>query len=148
MVDLPEPLTDSHGNEVTERVDQIVYTAKTPLPDDLRDAFELSLQLPEETAGQTLYFPVVQTCTASDHPWIEIPADGQNPDELESPAPSITVTTADETADDTAEEAADSDDAADGDDAGTDPVTWVALAIGMIGAAIGALALVRTRRSS
>ena len=114
MVDLPEPVIDAHGNEVTERVDQIVYTAKTPLPDDLRDAFELSLRLPEETAGQTLYFPVVQTCTASDHPWIEIPADGQNPDELESPAPSITVTTA-KTADDTAEEAADTD----GDDTPT-----------------------------
>ncbi|MEU5875320.1 YcnI family protein [Glycomyces sp. NPDC047369] len=147
MVDLPEPVTDAHGNEVTERVDQIVYTARTPLPDDLRDAFELSLQLPEETAGQTLYFPVVQTCTASDHPWIEIPAEGQNPDDLESPAPSITVTAAE--TDDAEEAAADTeDDAADDSDSGTDPVTYVALAIGMIGAALGAFALARTRRSS
>ncbi|MEU6251038.1 YcnI family protein [Glycomyces sp. NPDC047010] len=148
MVDLPEPVTDAHGNEVTERVDQIVYTAHTPLPDDLRDAFELSLQLPEETAGQTLYFPVVQTCTASDHPWIEIPADGQNSDDLESPAPSITVTAPGDTEDDAEEAAADTEDGGDDGDSGTDPVTYVALAIGMIGAAIGAFALARTRHSS
>ena len=38
MVKLDPPATDAHGNEVTERVDQIVYTAKTPLPDGQRDA--------------------------------------------------------------------------------------------------------------
>ncbi|SDE15718.1 DUF1775 domain-containing protein [Glycomyces harbinensis] len=149
MVDLPEPVTDAHGNEITERVDQVVYTAKTPLPDGLRDAFELSLRLPEETAGQTLHFPVVQTCTASDHPWIEIAEEGQNPDELESPAPFIEVTAADTAAVDAAEEPADTEDAAEsGDDGGTDPVTYVALAIGMIGAALGAIALVRGRRAA
>ncbi|GAB4001153.1 hypothetical protein GCM10029992_35720 [Glycomyces albus] len=85
MTDLPEPVVDVHGNEVTERVGEVVYTATTPLPDDLRDAFELSLRLPEETAGQTLHFPVVQTCTNTDHPWVEIAEEGQDSDELESP---------------------------------------------------------------
>lgn len=33
MVPLNPAVTDSHGNQVTERVDQVVYTAKTPLPD-------------------------------------------------------------------------------------------------------------------
>lgn len=149
MVDLPEPLVDSHGNEVTQRVDQVVYTAKTPLPDDLRDAFELSLRLPEEAAGQTLYFPTVQTCTASDHPWIEIPVEGQDPAELGSPAPSITVLAAEDEG--AAEEAAAEGDAVSTEDdraaeeSGTDPVTYVALAVGMIGAGLAAFALVRGR---
>ena len=37
---LAEPVTDAHGNEVTERVASVEYTAKTPLPDGERDAFE------------------------------------------------------------------------------------------------------------
>ncbi len=149
MADLPEPITDSHGNEITERVDQIVYTTDTPLPDGMRDAFELSLRLPDEAAGQTLYFPVVQTCTGSDHPWIEIPTDGQDGDELASPAPSITVTAAEEAA---AEPAAESTEAAaaegDSDSGGTDPLTYIALAVGMIGAGLGAFALVKGRRAA
>ncbi|WP_026923515.1 YcnI family copper-binding membrane protein [Glycomyces arizonensis] len=149
MVDLPEPITDAHGNELTERVDQIVYTADTPLPDGLRDAFELSLRLPEETAGQTLYFPVVQTCGEAEHPWIEIPTDGQAADELESPAPSITVTAADEAGTEPAAEATEAEAADDhADDEGTDPLTYIALAIGMIGAGLGAFALAKGRRAA
>jgi uncharacterized protein YcnI len=148
MVDLPEPITDSHGNEITERVDQIVYSTDTPLPDGMRDAFELSLRIPEEAAGQTLYFPVVQTCTGSDHPWIEIPVDGQDPDELASPAPSITVTAAEEGE---AEPAADSNEGAAAEsesEGGTGPLVYIALAIGMIGAGLGALALVKGRSAA
>ncbi|GAA1694475.1 hypothetical protein GCM10009830_47820 [Glycomyces endophyticus] len=147
MTDLPAPVVDAHGNEVTERVDQVVYTAKTPLPDDLRDAFELSLRLPEEAAGQTLHFPVVQTCTTTDHPWIEIAAEGQNPDELASPAPFIEVLAAADTED---AEPADLEPAAaeSTGDTGTDPVTYVALAVGMIGAGLGAAGLLRGRRAA
>lgn len=54
MEQLDTPITDSHGNEVTERVAEVVYSANTPLPDGQRDTFELSLQLPEDAAGQTL----------------------------------------------------------------------------------------------
>lgn len=150
MADLPEPVVDTHGNEVTERVEQVVYTALTPLPDDLRDSFELSLRLPEETAGQTLYFPVVQTCGAVDHPWIEIAEDGQDPDELASPAPFIEVTAADGDADEAADDADDTGDSAadESEDEGTDPVTYVALAVGVIGTVLGAIALLRGRRQA
>ena len=61
MVPLNPAVTDSHGNQITERVDQVVYTAKTPLPDGYRDAFVLSLKVPD-VAGQTLSFPTIQTC--------------------------------------------------------------------------------------
>src|SRR3712207_2167778 len=36
---LDEPITDGHGNEVTERTSTITYTARDPLPDGQRDTF-------------------------------------------------------------------------------------------------------------
>src|SRR5699024_1457862 len=96
MAELDTPITDSHGNEVTERVAQIVYTADTPLPDGQRDAFELSLQVPEDAADSTLYFPTVQTCEEGETAWVQIPEDGQDAHDLESPAPSVEVVAAEE----------------------------------------------------
>lgn len=93
--ELAEPVTDAHGNEVTERDSVVVYTTDTPLPDGERDTFELSLQLPEEE-GQTLAFPVVQSCVEGENPWTQVAAEGQDPDELEYPAPTLTVTAAEE----------------------------------------------------
>ena len=58
---LDEPVTDGHGNEVTERTPPIVYTAETPLPDGQRDTFELSFQVPD-AEGEMLVFPTIQTC--------------------------------------------------------------------------------------
>ena len=46
--------------------------------------------------GETLYFPVIQTCEEGEAAWIEIPAEGEDGEELESPAPSITLTEAEE----------------------------------------------------
>lgn len=166
MVQLDTPITDSHGTEITERVGQVVYTAITPLPDHLRDAFELSVRLPEEAAGQTLAFPSVQTCEQGETAWVQLAADGQSGEELEAPAPLFTVTepeaeeaeaTADPAADDTAEdEAADEEPAEDDvteaaavsdDDSGAG---WgiAGLVLGAIGAVLGAVALLRTRRQT
>lgn len=93
---LAKPQTDAHGNKVTERDATVVYTTKTPLPDGYRDAFELSLKLPE-TEGTTLAFPTIQTCEKGETAWIEVPTDGQDPEELEHPAPALTITAAEET---------------------------------------------------
>jgi uncharacterized protein YcnI len=91
-VDLAKPITDGHGNTISTRLGQIVYTAKAPLADGLRDTFALSLQLPADAAGQTLEFPVVQTCEVGETNWNEAEkADGSEPDH---PAPAITVTAA------------------------------------------------------
>ncbi len=90
---LAEPITDDHGNEVTERTGQVVYTAKTPLPDGFRDTVELSVKLPE-AEGETLAFPVVQTCEQGETRWTETAADGQDAEELASPAPVLTITEA------------------------------------------------------
>ncbi|NYI78460.1 YcnI family protein [Nocardioides panzhihuensis] len=88
---LAEPIKDAHGNELTERDATIVYTAKTPLPDGQRDAFEVSLQLPEEEG--TLAFPVIQTCEKGETAWIEETPEGAT-EEPENPAPAFDVTEA------------------------------------------------------
>jgi uncharacterized protein YcnI len=90
--ELATPVSDGHGGEYTERISEVVYTAKEPLPDGLYDSFLMSLRLPEDAAGETLYFPVVQTCEEGETAWVQIPEDGQEGVELEHPAPSVTVT--------------------------------------------------------
>lgn len=99
--ELDPPVEGSHGEQITERVAEVVYTARTPLLDGYRDAFVLSVQIPEDAAGQTLYFPTIQTCEEGETAWIELPAEGQDADELEAPAPSVVVVEAGTTPADT-----------------------------------------------
>lgn len=160
---LDEPVADAHGNEVTERTASIVYTATTPLPDGQRDAFELSFQLPD-AEGETLSFPTIQTCQKGETGWVEVPADGQDADELESPAPAFEIVAAEagghggdasaepaaDEADEAAEEpegSADETVAADGGEA-SPALGWAGLVAGLLGLAAGGLALARTRSSS
>jgi uncharacterized protein YcnI len=92
QVNLDKPIKDGHGNSITTRVGQIVYTAKAPLADGLRDTFALSLTLPKDAAGTTLAFPVLQTCETGSTTWDQVARDGEA--EPEHPAPSVAVTTA------------------------------------------------------
>jgi periplasmic copper chaperone A len=59
-------------------------------PDGYRDTFVLSLTIPD-TPGETIYFPTIQTCEQGETAWIEIPAEGDDPEALEEPAPAATV---------------------------------------------------------
>ena len=54
---LAQPVTDAHGNTLTERDATVTYTATTPLPDKQRDTFELSLKLPAGNHQITLQNP-------------------------------------------------------------------------------------------
>ena len=45
------------------------------------------MPLPEDSAGQVLAFPVVQTCAKGETAWVDLAAEGQDPEELEAPAP-------------------------------------------------------------
>lgn len=155
MEDLDTPITDSHGNEVTERVAQVVYTATTPLPDGQRDAFELSLQIPEDAADTTLYFPTVQTCEQGETAWVQIPEDGQDGHDLDAPAPSVEVVAASDAAshdhDDSTEATADGHDedstsaAAPADQT---PLVITSLAVGGIGLVVAVIALLRGRKKA
>jgi len=145
---LDEPVTDAHGSEVTERVARVVYTAEQPLPDGYRDTFELSLQLPD-AAGETLTFPVVQKCRKGETGWVETPADGQDPDELERPAPAFVLGSGGgghpESA--TVEEDTESgSDAAAEDDGSGDGLAIAGLVAGVAGLVVGGAALARSGR--
>ncbi|MBB6553208.1 YcnI family protein [Nonomuraea rubra] len=158
MEKLATPVDDGHGGQYTERVDQIVYTAKTPLPDALRDTFELSLKLPEKE-GAKLVFPAVQKCEKGETPWTEVAADGA--EEPEHPAPFIVLTAAEaegakasatpaETAMSAAPAAAPAAAGSAAPAGSGEPgvVGWAGLVLGAIGAAAGVTALVRGRKTS
>ena len=134
MTALDEPIEAGHGELITERVSEVVYTATTPLADGFRDAFVLSLQVPEDAAGETLYFPTIQTSAEGETAWIELPADGEDGAELASPAPSIVVVEA-------------SDDGGDdsGDDGSSNALAIAGLVAGLGGLGLGAVALTRRR---
>lgn len=164
MEKLDEPVADSHGNEVTERVSEVVYTAKTPLPDGERDTFDLSLTLPD-AEGETLAFPTVQNCTKGQTAWTEVAADGQDGHDLESPAPLVTITgseddghghgTSETSGDSGAADSADSADAGDsGDSAGEadeseggNGLAVAGLVAGILGLLAGGAALANSRRA-
>lgn len=127
---LAEPITDAHGNTVTERDAVVTYTARTPLPDGQRDTFELSLKLPD-APFTTLAFPVIQTCEQGETAWTEVSADGA---ETEHPAPTLTLVAA-------ADPAAEAEDEDEGNAPG-----WAGLGAGLLGLVAGVAALLQVRR--
>jgi uncharacterized protein YcnI len=81
----------SEGGEVTEGVKEIDWSGGK-LPDDFYDEFVFVGRLSDFSPGTVLSFPTVQECEGGAvQRWIEIPAPGQNPDDLEDPAPQLTV---------------------------------------------------------
>lgn len=142
--ELDTPITDSHGNEVTERVAQVVYTATTPLPDGQRDAFELSVQIPDDAADTTLFFPTVQTCEQGEAAWVQIPEEGQDGPELEEPAPSVDVVAASAESADVQDE---DSSAAPGSSSQTALVV-TSLAVGSLGLIVALIALLRARQKA
>ena len=148
FVTLPEPVEDAYGNQVTERVDQVVYTAKTPLKDGYRDAFDLSFQVPD-VAGETLYFPTIQTCEKGQTAWVEIAEKGAEEPEHPAPAYQVLPALADGAVEDAvATEPVAAKTAADEGDSGSDGLAIAGLAAGLVGVGVGGTALARTRRRS
>ncbi|GAA1549528.1 YcnI family protein [Nocardioides humi] len=140
MEELAEPVADGHGGEYTERVAQVVYTARSPLPDGLRDTFELSLKLTADE-GATLVFPVVQSCEEGESAWVQTAAEGE--EEPEHPAPYVTVGAA--ASDAHGHRTAEAEIEGEGD-GGTGVVAWLGLVLGALGLAAGGTALARSRR--
>jgi periplasmic copper chaperone A len=162
METLAEPIQGEHG-EITERVSEVVYTAKTPLPDGYRDTFALSIKVPDDASG-LMFFPTVQICEVGESDWIEIPADGQDPFELEKPSPFVNVVASTDSADaatggDTVTDGESADEATTdivvdevaaesaSDDDGTNGLAIAALVVGLLGLGTGAVAIVRTRKA-
>ena len=132
-----------------DRTSQVVYTAITPVPDGYRDTIELSLQLPEDAAGETLAFPVLQTCEVGETNWNQVAEAGE--EEPESPAPVIVVTeaTGDGHGHGAAADEATTDDYADDHAEGTEEVAatsdeadTVARVLGIGGLVVGVVGIV------
>ncbi|NJC21167.1 uncharacterized protein YcnI [Arthrobacter pigmenti] len=149
---LDEPLTLDNGSSVTERVGQIVYTAETPVEDGYLQKMDISVQLPE-AEGETLAFPVLQSCVEGETDWAQIPAEGEDPHSLEAPAPTITLTGAEEghgeeaTAEETAEAANLESASTSNDTSGSAAAGYVGLGAGLLGLIAGVTALIRTRKA-
>lgn len=125
----------SHGETITEGPREIAWKGG-PLPDDRMQEFGLGLRLSQDLDGQAIYFPVVQTCQQGEHRWIEIPQRVEQWGELEAPAPYVEVAFAPEG------QAAPASDTGQG----TDPLTYVALAVAILGLLVGGAALATRRR--
>ncbi|MBP3978111.1 YcnI family protein [Microbacterium sp. BLY] len=72
-------------------VSAVTYTALTPVPTDLRGAVSMSVGLDEDTP-ETLAFPVVQQCVDGATEWTQLAEKGEDPHDLDAPAPVVTVT--------------------------------------------------------
>jgi periplasmic copper chaperone A len=76
---------------LTEGVKEIAWTGGK-LPDEWYDEFVFRGRLPDDGAGTTIYFPVVQECEEGTHRWVSIPAEGKTADDYPEPAPGLTLT--------------------------------------------------------
>lgn len=145
---LATPVESGHGQEQTDRVAVVTFTASegNALPSDYRDTFSLSFRAPE-TEGE-LFFKVVQGCEEGENAWIE-EWDGTG-EEPEHPAPSVQVVAA--LADTGATPVADVGAPAPGDtdaasgDGDSNGLAIAALIVGGLGLVAGGAALVRGRR--
>lgn len=143
---LAEPRKLADGSSITRRTSQIVYTAKAPLPHELRDALVLSVKLPD-SAGTTLYFPTLQTCETGKTDWSQIPKDGEDPHSLSAPAPAFTITAAARSGGHGSEKhgAEPEQQRTTAADGAASARSWAGLAAGVGGLALGGAALLRGR---
>lgn len=143
---------DLHGETITRGVSEVIYTAKKPLPADRLDFFNLSVKLPAGKPGESVPFPTVQKCAKGETRWIQVPAEGEDPDELEDPAPAITLTEAGDDHNAAAEEPEETVEleragaSIDGEDGAPVWLVIVALVLGGLGLAAGVGSLARSRR--
>lgn len=85
----PEPVEGWDGSIDTVDDDTVVTFAGGLLADDVEATFSVTMTLPP-TPDAIIYFPFVQRCEVGEIRWIQIPtAPG---DELDEPAPAMTLT--------------------------------------------------------
>ncbi|SJN32019.1 Conserved membrane protein in copper uptake, YcnI [Microbacterium esteraromaticum] len=133
-------------------VSTVTFTAVRPVPIDLRGAVSINFRPAEKDIGP-LVFPVSQICEEGSSEWVETAEEGQDPHDLDAPAPVVEVTAAaddahghdtgaasDDAPSDTpaADHTAPAGDAASADDA----VSPVPMIVGSAGLVAGLVALV------
>lgn len=82
-----------HGETVSEGVTDIVWTGS--LDDGFYDEFVFQARFTDAfQPGATVYFPVVQECEKGIEEWVQVPAAGEDPHHLASPAPGVKIVAA------------------------------------------------------
>jgi uncharacterized protein YcnI len=81
---------DYYGSQLDEGVTEVTWTGGN-LPDAYYDEFVLRGMVAADLPAGPLYFPIVQRCERGVERWIEIPAPGQSAEDLEGPAPAVTI---------------------------------------------------------
>ncbi len=129
---------------------RVTYAAITPVESGVAASVAMDVIFASSVSGGEVAFPVLQQCADDAIDWAEVAAEGQDPHDLESPAPVVAVGAADEAA---GEHGHAGDDGA-GDDhaqqpgadaAASDPVArW--LSAGALVAALAALGVALLRR--
>ena len=89
---LAEPV-ELHGETVDEGIREVTWSGGTPIPDGVFFDFGISALMPD-ASGETLYFPTVQTCGETETAWVEVPEEGGDGHDLETPVPAVTLTAA------------------------------------------------------
>nr|BFF10855.1 hypothetical protein GCM10025699_21580 [Microbacterium flavescens] len=70
---------------------QVTFTSDTPVEDGLKATVSMDVLFDESAADTQLAFPVTQICAEGETAWAEIAEEGQDPHDLESPAPVVAV---------------------------------------------------------
>jgi uncharacterized protein YcnI len=81
----------SRGVTMTQDVREINWKGDS-LSEKFFDEFVFRVELPDIPEKTNLYFQTVQECENGEfHRWIDVPRTGESIDELEAPAPSLTL---------------------------------------------------------
>ncbi|MDD7944944.1 DUF1775 domain-containing protein [Microbacterium sp. NE2HP2] len=80
--------TEAGENGIPTRV---TYTAVAPIPDAYAASAGMNVIFPGSAEGESFAFPVTQQCEAGEAAWVQVAEDGQDPDDLEYPAPVVVV---------------------------------------------------------
>lgn len=129
---------------------QVTYTALAPIDDHLAASVAMNVIFPGSAEGEQVPFPVTQICEAGETAWVEVAEDGQDPHDLDAPAPVVVVGGA---ADDDGHGHDHADETEATETAASDAATpegdlvarWLAGGALVVGAAAVVLAVVRRR---
>ncbi len=152
--ELSEPV-ELHGQTITEGVKEIIYSGGS-LPDEHFQDFGVNMRMPDGAEGETLYFPVVQECEEGEEAWINIPESVEAWNDIDHPAPYITLTAGGGHGDEAEEDdevvaepisAEGGLSGASETDSGSEILPILALAAGLAGLALGGAAFATARRA-
>ena len=155
MTKLDEPLDTGEGDPLTEVPSEVTFSNSEGLDPHKFREFGLSLNI-AASGEEVLYFPTVQKCQKGANRWVNIPATIEEWGDTEDPPPYLELTATEEET----EEAGLTEDAVRSIAASevaamdmtpekeTDPMVWVAVALGALGLALGIAAFARSGRKA